>query len=169
MNIYLVRNGEYAENTGLLTKVGLNEAQKASESIVKAGACSFNTLILASPQPRAIETAKLIARATNTCRFKVAPWLDVDKEGEYIFNEGIPMIAGKYPHITNVVLVTHQPNIAAFALKTGHSGFILMTSHIETGDVFEIDLMESKIRELIIPDEVEKIIAIPRLAEAFAA
>lgn len=169
MNIYLVRNGEYDKNSGLLTELGLSEVQKASEIIANAGVCSYNTLILSSPQPRTVETAKPIARAIGTCHFKVASWLDVDKEGEYIFNEGIPQIAGRCPQITNLVLVTHEHNIASFAFKTGHTEFMFMVKNIETGDVFEINLMESRVQRLTTPVESDKIVTIADLTEAFAA
>lgn len=114
MNLYLVRHGESGKSLAdmkqdtkrSLTSEGRKEVEEIADSIVRLGV-KFDE-IATSPLPRAIETARIIAKRQRKAKLLV--WDELKPEGD---RRAMLSRLAKMGHESEVLLVGHEPYLTS--------------------------------------------------------
>lgn len=129
MNLYLARHGESGKSMAdakkdtkrPLTSEGRKEVEEIADSIVRLGA-RFDE-IATSPLPRAIETARIIAKRQKKAKLLV--WDELSPEGD---RRVMLSRLAKMGHESEVLLVGHEPYLTSVVadLMGARPGTILL-------------------------------------------
>jgi phosphohistidine phosphatase len=114
MNLYLARHGESGKSMAdakrdskrPLTSEGRKEVEEIADSIVRLGV-KFDE-IATSPLPRAIETARIIAKRQKKAKLLV--WDELSPEGD---RRAMLSRLAKMGHESEVLLVGHEPYLTS--------------------------------------------------------
>jgi phosphohistidine phosphatase len=129
MNLYLARHGEAGKSMAdakrdtkrPLTSEGRKEVEEIADSIVRLGV-RFDE-IATSPLPRAIETARIIAKRQKKAKLLV--WDELSPEGD---RRAMLSRLAKMGHESEVLLVGHEPYLTSVVadLMGARPGTILL-------------------------------------------